>query len=487
MSPQAAPLWSGLGLVAPLRARVSGGVPQPVSGVSIDTRTLEPGDLFFAIKGDASDGHDFVDKAFAAGAHACVVDEAHADALSGTGSLYVVDDVLAAMANLGRAARARTQARVIAVTGSVGKTSTKEALRVALTSAGTVHASVASYNNHWGVPLTLARMPAETRFCVAEIGMNHAGEITPLVAMARPHVAIVTNVSPVHLEFFPSVEAIADAKAEIFSGLEPGGVAIVNRDSPYFERLDAAARMSPAGLVSTFGAHERADARLLEITPAANHSIVRARIVGREITFRLGAPGRHLAENALAVLLAAHAVGADLDVAASAMAFFQAGKGRGERALIATRNGPFTLIDESYNANPASMGAALALAGTLLPGDGGRRIAVLGDMLELGDRSPELHAGLADDLAAARFDLVLAAGPMMRSLAGTLFERGLPCEWRPSAAELEPIAVDSVHGGDVVVIKGSNGSRMGPIVGALKRHHAGAIEAAGASAPAAIA
>ncbi len=477
MSLHAAPLWTGLGLIAPLRARVSGGVPPAATGVSIDTRTLEPGDLFFAITGDASDGHDYVGKAFAAGAVACVVDESHADALAGTGPLLIVDDVLASMENLGRAARTRTQARVIAVTGSVGKTSTKEALRVALTPAGTLHASAASYNNHWGVPLTLARMPAETRFCVAEIGMNHAGEITPLVAMVRPHVAIVTNVSPVHLEFFPSVEAIADAKAEIFSGLEPGGVAIINRDSPHFERLDAAARQSPAGLVATFGAHERADAQLLEIVPAPSHSVVKARIVGREITFRLGAPGRHLAENALAVLLAAHAVGADLDVAATALAFFQAGKGRGERATIATADGSFTLIDESYNANPASMGAALALAGTLVPSGDGRRVAVLGDMLELGERSPELHAGLADDLAAAHFDLVLAAGPMMRSLAGTLFECGLPCEWRAAAADLQPIVLDAIRAGDVVVVKGSNGSRMAPIVGALKQHHAEAIEA----------
>ena len=479
MSLHASPLWTGLGLVAPLRARVSGGLPTQVSGVSIDTRTLEPADLFFAIKGDASDGHDYVRKAFAAGAAACVVDEAHADALAGSGPLFVVDDVLASMNSLGRAARARTKARVIAVTGSVGKTSTKEALRVALTPAGSLHASAASYNNHWGVPLTLARMAKNTRFCVAEIGMNHAGEITPLVAMVRPHVAIVTNVSPVHLEFFPSVEAIADAKAEIFSGLEPGGVAIINRDSPHFERLDAAARQSPAGLIATFGAHERADARLLEIVPASTHSLVKVRIVGRELSFRLGAPGRHLAENALAVLLAAHAVGADLDVAATALAFFQAGKGRGERATIATAAGPLTLIDESYNANPASMSAALALAGTLVPGEDGRRVAVLGDMLELGERSPELHAGLADDLGAAYFDLVLVAGPMMRSLAGALHERGVPCEWRNSAAELEPVVLDSLRGGDVVVVKGSNGSRMSRIVDALKQHHAKTLEDAG--------
>lgn len=475
------PLWTGLGLVAPLRARVAGAPPRCVSGISIDTRTLAPGDLFFAITGDSSDGHDYVEKAFSAGAAAAVVDEAHAGALKGHGPLYVVHDVLAAMVELGRAARARTQARVVAVTGSVGKTSTKEALRLALTPAGAVHASAASYNNHWGVPLTLARMPKATRFLVSEIGMNHAGEITPLVAMVRPHVAIVTTVAPVHLEFFPSVEAIADAKAEIFSGLEEGGVAIVNRDNAHYERLDAAARQSPAGHVSTFGAHEAADARLLDFSPAADHSIVRARVCGRDMSFRLGAPGRHLAENALAVLLAAHALGADLDVAAATLAFFQAQQGRGERLSIVTPDGPYTLIDESYNANPASMRAALALAGDIEPIGQGRRIAVLADMLELGERSRELHAELADDIAAQKFDLVLAAGPMMRALADALDGR-IDVAWRPSAVELQPVVLDTLRAGDVVVVKGSNGSRLAPIVAALKKRQADPETAAPAAA-----
>ncbi len=472
MNPAGDPLWTGLGLVAPLRARVAGRPPRGVGGVSIDTRTLEPDDLFFAITGDNSNGHDYVGQAFAAGAAAAVVDEAHVDALAGacTGPLYVVRDVLAAMADLGRAARARTSARVVAVTGSVGKTSTKEALRLALTPAGAVHASVASYNNHWGVPLSLARMPKAARFAVSEIGMNHAGEILPLTAMVRPHVAIITTVAPVHLEFFPSVEAIADAKAEIFAGLEPGGVAIVNRDSPYYERLDAAARRSPAGHVATFGAHPAADARLLDYAAAPTHATIRASIAGREVSFRLGAPGRHLAENALAVLLAAHALGADVTIAATALAFFQAQKGRGERLAIATADGPFTLLDESYNANPASMRAALELAGTLPPGDGGRRVAVLGDMLELGPRSRELHAALAEEVVAAGFDLVLAAGPMMRALADALDGR-VETRWRDTAAELRPVVLETVGAGDIVVVKGSNGSRMAPVVAALKERH----------------
>lgn len=465
------PLWTGLGLVSPLQAWVHGSVPKGVSGVSIDTRTLEAGDLFFAIKGDHSDGHDHVGRAFDAGAAGAVIDEVHADALAGLGPLYVVKDVLKSMEALGRAARARTQARVIAVTGSVGKTSTKEALLLALTTAGSVHASVASYNNHWGVPLTLARMPKATRFAVSEIGMNHAGEITPLVAMVRPHVAIITTVGPVHLEFFSSVEAIADAKAEIFSGLEPGGVAIINRDNEHFERLDAAARNSPAGHISTFGAHEAADARLLGYEPGQGYAQVKAIVAGREIDFRLGAAGRHLAENALAVLLAAHAVGADIEEAAGALAFFQAGKGRGAQVAIATPDGPITLIDESYNANPTSMRAALALAGSLQPGAHGRRIAVLGDMRELGAQSDDLHAALADDVAAARFDCVFLAGLHMKALADALAGEVL-VEWRKAASELQPAVVEAVKGGDVVVVKGSNGSRMAPIVAALTDRYA---------------
>ena len=465
------PLWTGLGLVAPLDARVIGAVPPGVTGISIDTRSLERGDLFFAITGDNSNGHDYVEAAFQAGAAAAVIDEAHVDRLRGAGSLYVVPNVLESLVALGRAARARTEARVIAVTGSVGKTSTKEALRQALAPSGAVHASVASYNNHWGVPLTLARMPRSTAFAVAEIGMNHAGEITPLTALVRPHVAIVTTVGPVHLEFFDSVEAIADAKAEIFSGLEPGGTAIINRDSPYFERLAAAARQSPAGRVLSFGAHEEADARIIGFSPVSGHSVVTATIAGETLTFRLGTQGRHLAENALAVLLAVQSVGADLDAAVKALAFFEAQKGRGERVLVATPNGPFALIDESYNANPASMRAAFAMAGTLKPGPRGRRIAVLGDMLELGHHGPSLHEGLAEDLVANGFDLVFAAGPLMRSLVAAL-PNSISVTWRERAVDLQPAVLEAVQAGDIVIVKGSNGSRMAPIVGALKERHA---------------
>ena len=474
-------LWTSLGLVAPLNARVSGGVPESdATGVSIDTRTLEPGDLFVAISGANNDGHDYVAAAFAKGAVAAVVDEAHAAALANIGPLYVVRDVLPALERLGVAARARTKARVVAVTGSVGKTSTKEALRVALTQGGAVHASVASYNNHWGVPLTLSRMPKATRFGIFEIGMNHADEITPLTAMVRPHVAIITTVAAVHIENFPNVEAIADAKAEIFDGLEPGGVAILQRDNPHFERLRARAKASPAGLVASFGEDESADARLVSARLAADHSIVEARICGRRVHYRLGAAGRHLAINSLAVLLAAKAVGVDLDAAAGALAFFTAQPGRGQRLTLAADGGAYALLDESYNANPASMRAAFELAGALPLAAGGRRIAALGDMLELGPDAPAMHAGLAEDLAANHVELVFAAGPLMKSLYDAL-PASMRGAWCDSASDLEPIVAQAVRAGDILVVKGSNGSKMSAIVGGLKRR-AGEREADQAAA-----
>ncbi|MHB8884263.1 MAG: UDP-N-acetylmuramoylalanyl-D-glutamyl-2,6-diaminopimelate--D-alanyl-D-alanine ligase [Methylovirgula sp.] len=475
------PLWTALGLVAPLEARVSGGLPPPVFGISIDTRTLVAGDLFFAIKGEKSDGHDYVHAAFAKGAAAAVVAEAQADAFKNAGPLYVVHDVLWALERLGRAARARTGARIVAVTGSVGKTSTKEALRLVLGQADAVHASAASYNNHWGVPLTLARMPRETGFGVIEIGMNHAGEITPLTDMTRPHIAIITNVAPVHLEYFASVEAIADAKAEIFSGLVPGGVAILNRDNDQFARLDAAARASAAGYIATFGTDARADAQLINATVGEDHTLVEARISGRLVSYRLGAPGRHLAQNSLAVLLAATAFGLDLEAAAGALAGFEVPAGRGRRLMLTTRDGPFTLIDESYNANPASMRAAFALVGTLptprtAQGTFGRRIAVLGDMRELGPRSAELHADLVADLEQNHIECVFAAGPMMKAMFDALPAK-LQGIWQASAAELEPYVVEAVGAGDLVVVKGSNASQMHLIINALKAHYSDSVVA----------
>jgi UDP-N-acetylmuramoyl-tripeptide--D-alanyl-D-alanine ligase len=462
--------WSVDAMAAAMRATRSGALPELVSGLSIDSRTIAAGDAFFAIRGDARDGHAFVPAALAAGAGLAVVSEAERPAMPADAPLLVVADVLAGLTDLARASRARTQAKVVAVTGSVGKTGTKEALRLALAQSGATHASLASYNNHWGVPLSLARMPARTAFAVFEIGMNHAGEITPLTRLVRPHVAIVTAIEPVHLEYFGTLEAIADAKAEIFLGLEPGGAAVINRDSPHYDRLRRAAVGCGARVVS-FGRHEEADARLLDVSLQAESSAVHASVLGHEVTYKLGAPGHHVVLNSLAVLAAASLAGADLALTALALAGFEPPSGRGQRiALQLPAGGEALLIDESYNANPASMRAALALLGQMRIGRNARRIAVLGDMLELGPAGAELHRGLIDAIVAHDVDLVFCSGPLMRTLWDAL-----PSERRggyaESAAALEPQVLAAVADGDAVMVKGSLGSKMGPIVKALTRHY----------------
>lgn len=461
------PLWSALGLVKPLGARVSGSLASSVSGVSIDTRTLAPGDLFVALQGDNSDGHDHVRAAFDKGAAAAVVDEAHAPALNATGTLYVVHETLRALEGLGRAARARTKARIAAITGSVGKTTTKEMLRHVLAAQGPTHASVASYNNHWGVPLTLARMPSATRFGVFEIGMNHAGEITPLVAMARPHLAIITRIAPVHLEHLGSIEAIADAKAEIFSGVMRGGAAILNFDDAQADQLRRRAQEGPVRFILGFGTRDGADARLVSLDETAQGSVVEADVLGQRLRYTLGMPGRHIAINSLAVLLAARALGGDMQEAANAIATFVPPKGRGTRETLAREDRAITLIDESYNANPASMAAALDVLGQASRHGAGRRIAVLGDMLELGPEGPALHGALAADVLRNEVDLVFAAGPLMRNLYDAL-PRAQRGGFAPDSARLEELLAGALADGDTVMVKGSNGSRMGAVVARLR-------------------
>ncbi|MBN9009008.1 MAG: hypothetical protein J0H63_02350, partial [Rhizobiales bacterium] len=330
-----APLWTFADFLAGTGGRPIGASPEAVTGISIDSRTIGKGDAFFAIRGDAHDGHDFVGKALAAGAATAVVARAHLSALGTVrGSLVAVDDVLEALADLGRAARSRSQARIAAVTGSVGKTSTKETLARALAGEGPVHYSPASFNNHWGVPLTLARMPADSRFAVFEIGMNHPGEITPLVKMVRPHVAIVTTVEAVHLEFFRDVAEIARAKAEIFLGVEPDGAAVINRDNPHYELLADAARAAGIAHVVGFGENREAEARLEVVKLKPECSCVSANILGEEIAYKLGAPGRHLVQNSLAVLAAVSLLGGDMAKAALALAAMPAPKGRGARFAL---------------------------------------------------------------------------------------------------------------------------------------------------------
>jgi UDP-N-acetylmuramoyl-tripeptide--D-alanyl-D-alanine ligase len=468
-------LWTRDELEAATGGRMVG-ADRPVGGASIDTRTLQSGDLFFAIRGEARDGHDFVADALKRGAGAAVVTQSRAGDLAAFGPLLVVpeigaDPVLTAMTRLGTAARARTGAQVVAVTGSVGKTGTKEALRHVLSEQGETHASAASYNNHWGVPLTLARMPRSTRFGVFEIGMNHGAEIVPLTAQVRPDIALITTVEPVHIENFASLAAIADAKGEIFSGLQPGGVAIINRDGQHFDRLVAHAQASRAGRVISFGEHPEADVRALKIVLRPDLSVVDAVVMGQPVTYKLGTAGRHTALNSLGVMAVVHALGADLAEAALSLAGLTPPAGRGERTALEIESGTAYLVDESYNANPASVRAALATLAGIETGPRGRRIAVLGDMLELGGASADLHRGLAEAIEAARIDLVFAAGPLMRHL----FE-ALPVSHRggvaDTAAELIEPLTRILRSGDAVMVKGSNGSRMGRIVEVLKARYA---------------
>jgi len=468
-------LWTRAELEAATGGRLIG-EGRPIGGASIDTRTIQPGDLFFAIRGEARDGHDFVADALGRGAGAAVVTEGRAADLAARGPVLAVpetgaDPVLTAMVRLGAAARARTDAQVVAVTGSVGKTGTKEALRHVLSGQGETHASAASYNNHWGVPLTLARMPAATRYGVFEIGMNHGAEIVPLAAQVRPDIALITTVEPVHIEHFASLAAIADAKGEIFSGLRAGGVAIINRDAQHFDRLVAHAQASQAGRVVSFGEHPQADVHAQRIVLRPDLSVVDAVVMGQPVTYKLGTAGRHAALNSLGVLAVIHALGADLAQAALSLTGLTPPVGRGERTALEIGGGTAYLVDESYNANPASVRAALATLAGIETGPRGRRIAVLGDMLELGAASAELHRGLAEAIEAARIDLVFAAGPLTRHL----FE-ALPVSRRggvaDTAAELvEPLA-GILRSGDAVMVKGSNGSRMGRIVEALKARYA---------------
>ncbi len=461
MSASASPLWTSDEAV-----RATGGrstAAWEATGVSIDSRTAEAGDLFIAIKGPNSDGHDFAAAAFARGASAAIVSRKPSGAEAAP--LLLVPDTQAALEALGSAARARSVAKVVAITGSVGKTGTKEALRLALERQGKTSASLASLNNQWGVPLSLARMPRDAAFGVFELGMNHPGELGPLSRLVQPDVAIITTIAAVHMAHFDTVMDIAEAKAEIFAGMS-GGVAVLNRDNPFFPVLVVNAYAAGVGRIISFGAHPEAQVRLLALKPGSAGSTVAAQLEGREIHYRLGVSGRHWALNSLAVLAAVSALGADTDAAAAALADLAAPKGRGRRHHITILDGSFELIDDSYNASPTSMRAAFEILSASEPGPSGRRIAVLGDMLELGPDSPRLHAALADPLRAGRIDLVFTSGSFMAEL-----HEALPAAMRGGHAAnsdaLVPILVPAIRPGDVVIVKGSFGSRMSKVIDAL--------------------
>ena len=436
--------------------------PFAVCGLSINSRTLKEGDLYVAVKGENRDGHDFVAAALAAKAGAALVSRLPAD-VGPNAPLLTVANTQRALEDLARAARARSDAKILGVTGSAGKTTTKEMLLLACGALGPTHASNASYNNHWGVPLSLAGLPREAAFGVFEIGMNHFGEIRSLVSFVRPHVALITTIAPAHLEFFGTTDAIADAKSEIFEGLSPGGAALIPADNPQAERLMARAKQCNVARILTFGEKPGSDARLISYDEGAEFARVKADILGAPIEFRIGAPGRHIASNALGALLCVAAADGDVRNAAAALKDFSALKGRGARFTA----GGVDVIDESYNANPASMAAALALLGNA----SGRRIVVLGDMLEMGPDAAAHHAGLAQAVGAARADLVFLCGPLMKSLWDALPAKSRTA-YAPNSAELASLVAAALQTGDTVLVKGSNGSRMSVIIDALKKRAA---------------
>jgi len=465
------PLWTLDEIANATGGRIEGPAARVVTGISIDTRSLQVGDLFVPLS-DKRDGHDFIAGAFGKGAVAAFVSRdvqlAQSDA-----TLIHVDDPLSALEALARAARQRlkSDAVVAAVTGSVGKTGTKDMLRACFSTFGKTHAAVKSFNNHWGVPLTLATTPRDVDAAIYEIGMNHAGEITPLTQMVRPHIAIITAVEPVHLEFFSSVEQIAEAKAEIFSGLEAGGFAVLNADNDYFSLLKDRARSANARIVS-FGRAPDADVHLVSYIAEGAGGRVVATMGGHEISYALDIPGEHVAQNSLAVLATLKASGRDVARGAKALSTLVPVAGRGARDVLNVPGGEILVIDESYNANPASMRAALSVLGDVPRDAFSRRIAILGDMLELGEDSDALHAALSECVEAAAVDLVFLSGPHMAKLFEALpdIQRGA---WAEDAEGITNAVVAAVQAGDVLMIKGSLGSRMAHLLAAIRNKFGG--------------
>jgi len=470
-------LWTSDELVAAVGGRPFGTLPEGVTGISIDSRTLQRGEAFFAIKGDRFDGHDFATFAMAAGAGLLVISEEKLPALGRlTVPKVVVPDVLKALRDLAVAARKRSHGKVIAVTGSAGKTTTKEMLRHALSSVGTVHAADRSFNNHWGVPLSLARLPADADYAIFEIGMNHPGEIEPLTQLVKPHIAIITLIAAAHLGHFKSLDEIAEAKGEIFSGVVPGGHAILNRDDQRFKLLADMAAEAGIKNIWGFGENVRSHFRLAHYEPEGNRSAVAIKVAGQELVGRIGAPGRHIVQNALAVIGAGYLAGADVSKLLAALGDFSAEEGRGRMHRLSLGEGTITLIDESYNANPASMKAALQVLDHSPVSSGeGRRIAVLGDMLELGVHSEKLHTALGDIIAATRTDVLLLAGTEMKALADNP-PAGRLVEYRPSVEELQSLLFEVLRPGDTVMIKSSKGIGFSRLVDALLKTYPAAVD-----------
>lgn len=455
-------LWTSDEVKAAL-SLISMTAPFEAEGVTFDSRAVGKGDIFFALSGETTDGHGFVADALARGAAAAVVSR---DVEGAQGVLIRVPDTMKALVDLGRAARARSKARIASVTGSVGKTSTKDALRAMLSAQAPTSASIASYNNHVGVPISLARLPREARYGVFEIGMNHPGEIEPLARQVRSHVGVVTNVGPVHIGHMGSEEAIADEKGCLFAGMAEGAVAVLNRDNRHFARLSEKARQFGLSRIVTFGRDEAADARLVSSNLQDSGSDLVALIHGRRIEYRLGAAGEHWALNSVAALAVVEALGADVVKGAGVLAEVKASPGRGARRVLKFGAGTIELLDESYNGNPVSMRAMLAVLSRTEPKAGGRRMLALGDMRELGDGADALHADLADAVAASGATQVFLCGPHMQALWSRLApaQRGVH---RPDSAALAAEFAAALQAGDVVAVKGSLGSKMKIVVDAV--------------------
>ncbi|MEE2954545.1 MAG: UDP-N-acetylmuramoylalanyl-D-glutamyl-2,6-diaminopimelate--D-alanyl-D-alanine ligase [Pseudomonadota bacterium] len=434
------------------------------TGVSIDSRTSKRGDLFIALKGPKFDGHDYAAKALEKGAVAAVVDHKPTD-LNCRDSVLEVKNTFDALRLFGKASRARTNAKVIGVTGSVGKTGTKEALRHALCDQGKVISNIHSYNNHWGVPLSLAQMSKDSDYGIFEIGMNHPGEITPLAEMVRPDVAIITTIEPAHIEFFNTIEEIADAKAEIFSGMTTG-TAIINRDNPHYKRLAQLAKNSRVKNILSFGEHPKSDVRLVSFTSDCSGNNIEAIVCGRRLGYRLGLPGKHLVQNSLAVLATTFALNTDVAKAAQRLSELKPLPGRGNQTIIHLNNGPIKIIDETYNANPASMSAAIHTLGTMKSSSCGRRIAALGEMLELGDQTYKFHREIGPALIKNKIDLVFACGLEMSEMF-----QDLPDKMRGGFSETSNGLIGQiskkVRPGDIITVKGSAANKMNVIVDAL--------------------
>ena len=436
--------------------------PFAATGVTFDSRAVGKGDLFFALSGETTDGHRFVADALGRGAAAAVVSRDVAAA----GTLVRVPDTMKALVGLGRAGRRRSTARIASVTGSVGKTSTKDALRVMLAAQAKTSASAASFNNHVGVPISLARLPRDARYGVFEIGMNHPGEIEPLARQVAAHVGVITNVGPVHIGHMGSEEAIADEKGCLFAGMADGAVAVLNRDSRHYERLAGQARRFGVMRIVGFGRGEATEARLLSCNLQDWGSDVTALIHGQRIEYRLGAAGEHWVLNSLAALAVVDALGANVVEAAASLASIGASPGRGARRRLKFGAGTVELLDESYNANPVSMRAMLAVLARTEPADGGRRLLAMGDMRELGEGADAYHAGLADAVAASGAAQVFLCGPHMQALWRLLApaQRGVH---RPDSASLAGAVAGALRAGDVIAVKGSLGSRMKTVVDAI--------------------